>query len=383
MRHAEMLGHVQAGALHRLVHLSIGRGARHDQVALGAERLQAHAGVRCGMGLAEQRGIALPEQHALHHARPMSSNAPMARSTRPASISRASSAPLHAHRIDARLRLTWARTSIRRGMKWISPTSVMATRKRRMLAAGSRRLILQGPGQQRQRLAHRPCQLRARRGLHALGGAHEQLVAERLPQAAQGIADGGLGQVQPARDGRDVAVLQQMLEQQQQIQVHVAQAGHHAPTIHKIYSLYFTFRSLMGRFFRKWRIDHDSPDRAAMHRAPPPGGFHGTAIPDRLWQRLRHRGAARRPAAKAATRRSSAPTACTPNSCPAPPSPRRAPEPPFLAIPDPPGAQHKPFERHDGAAGWLSTFGEGPVTPNQLRWSPCRSRPRPPTSSTA
>ena len=35
-----------------------------------------------------------------------------------------------------------------------------------------------------------------------------------------------------------------------------------------------------------------------------------------------------------------------------------------------PGAQHKPFERHDGAAGWLSTFGEGPVTPNQLRWSP-------------
>ena len=35
-----------------------------------------------------------------------------------------------------------------------------------------------------------------------------------------------------------------------------------------------------------------------------------------------------------------------------------------------PGAQHKPFEAFGGAAGWLSTFGHGPVTPNQLRWSP-------------
>ena len=35
-----------------------------------------------------------------------------------------------------------------------------------------------------------------------------------------------------------------------------------------------------------------------------------------------------------------------------------------------PGAQHKPFEAFDGAAGWQSTFGQGPVTPNQLRWSP-------------
>ena len=34
-----------------------------------------------------------------------------------------------------------------------------------------------------------------------------------------------------------------------------------------------------------------------------------------------------------------------------------------------PGAQHKPFEPFGGAAGWQSTFGEGPVTPNQLRWS--------------
>jgi len=35
-----------------------------------------------------------------------------------------------------------------------------------------------------------------------------------------------------------------------------------------------------------------------------------------------------------------------------------------------PGAQHKPFEAFGGAAGWESTFGHGPVTPNQLRWSP-------------
>ena len=48
-----------------------------------------------------------------------------------------------------------------------------------------------------------------------------------------------------------------------------------------------------------------------------------------------------------------------------------------------PGAQHKPFERHDGAAGWLSTFGEGPVTPTSCAGARCRSRPRPPTSSTA
>ena len=45
-------------------------------------------------------------------------------------------------------------------------------------------------------------------------------------------------------------------------------------------------------------------------------------------------------------------------------------EPPFLAVPDPPGAQHKPFERHDGAAGWLSTFGEGPVTPTSCAGAP-------------
>lgn len=35
-----------------------------------------------------------------------------------------------------------------------------------------------------------------------------------------------------------------------------------------------------------------------------------------------------------------------------------------------PGAQHKPFEPFEGISGWLSTFGHGPVTPNQLRWSP-------------
>jgi homogentisate 1,2-dioxygenase len=35
-----------------------------------------------------------------------------------------------------------------------------------------------------------------------------------------------------------------------------------------------------------------------------------------------------------------------------------------------PGAQHLPFEPFGGAAGWESAFGHGPVTPNQLRWSP-------------
>ena len=35
-----------------------------------------------------------------------------------------------------------------------------------------------------------------------------------------------------------------------------------------------------------------------------------------------------------------------------------------------PGVVHKPFAPFDGAPQWRSTFGEGPVTPNQLRWSP-------------
>ena len=35
-----------------------------------------------------------------------------------------------------------------------------------------------------------------------------------------------------------------------------------------------------------------------------------------------------------------------------------------------PGVVHKPFAPFEGAPQWRSTFGEGPVTPNQLRWSP-------------
>src|SRR5690606_660820 len=35
-----------------------------------------------------------------------------------------------------------------------------------------------------------------------------------------------------------------------------------------------------------------------------------------------------------------------------------------------PAVQHRPFEPFAGAPGWVSDFGAGPVTPNQLRWSP-------------
>src|SRR5690606_6770586 len=35
-----------------------------------------------------------------------------------------------------------------------------------------------------------------------------------------------------------------------------------------------------------------------------------------------------------------------------------------------PAAQHLPFEPFTGTPGWLSDFGSGPVTPNQLRWGP-------------
>ncbi|GAA5234300.1 homogentisate 1,2-dioxygenase [Verticiella sediminum] len=35
-----------------------------------------------------------------------------------------------------------------------------------------------------------------------------------------------------------------------------------------------------------------------------------------------------------------------------------------------PGVVHRPFKPYDGAQRWESDFGTGPVTPNQLRWSP-------------
>ncbi|OZI71704.1 homogentisate 1,2-dioxygenase [Bordetella genomosp. 12] len=35
-----------------------------------------------------------------------------------------------------------------------------------------------------------------------------------------------------------------------------------------------------------------------------------------------------------------------------------------------PGVVHRPFQPYEGARAWLSDFGQGPVTPNQLRWSP-------------
>lgn len=35
-----------------------------------------------------------------------------------------------------------------------------------------------------------------------------------------------------------------------------------------------------------------------------------------------------------------------------------------------PGVVHRPFQPYEGAPRWLGGFGHGPVTPNQLRWSP-------------
>ncbi|HEX7747154.1 MAG TPA: homogentisate 1,2-dioxygenase [Bordetella sp.] len=35
-----------------------------------------------------------------------------------------------------------------------------------------------------------------------------------------------------------------------------------------------------------------------------------------------------------------------------------------------PGAKHLPFQASGIAPGWLSDFGRGPVTPNQMRWNP-------------
>ncbi|MNS65314.1 hypothetical protein D3C72_984740 [compost metagenome] len=68
---------------------------------------------------------------------PISSNAPIARSTRPDSISRGKSGPCTRTESIRTCGATCTHTSIKRGMKWISPTSVIATRKRRLLVAAS------------------------------------------------------------------------------------------------------------------------------------------------------------------------------------------------------------------------------------------------------
>jgi hypothetical protein len=75
-----------------------------------------------------------------------------------------------------------------------------------------------------ERLAHRgPQRQCARRGLHALAAAHEQVVAHHLAQAAQRVADGRLGERQLLGRAREIALGHHFVEHAQQVQVQGAE----------------------------------------------------------------------------------------------------------------------------------------------------------------
>lgn len=85
--------------------------------------------------------------------------------------------------------------------------------------------------QRAQRVGDGPGQrLRVGRGHHAARGAQEQLVAQQLAQPAQRVADAGLRDAQALRHGRHPAVLLQLVEDDQQVQVQVFQVHAHVST---------------------------------------------------------------------------------------------------------------------------------------------------------
>ena len=60
----------------------------------------------------------------------------------------------------------------------------------------------------------------ARGGIQPVGGADEQGIVEGLPQATQGLADGGLAQMQAAGGPAAIALFQQDLQDNQQIKIY-------------------------------------------------------------------------------------------------------------------------------------------------------------------
>ena len=71
-----------------------------------------------------------------------------------------------------------------------------------------------------QHLAHHGFQFqRPLGGRHALAGAHQQGVVEQLPQAAQAVTHGRLGQVELVGGLGDVALAQQGVQVDQQVEV--------------------------------------------------------------------------------------------------------------------------------------------------------------------
>lgn len=77
---------------------------------------------------------------------------------------------------------------------------------------------------------HRPQGLGARRGLHALSLAHQQLVAQDLAQPAHGIADRRLGDAELVRCAREAALGHDLIEDAQQIEIQRTKVQRHGIT---------------------------------------------------------------------------------------------------------------------------------------------------------
>ncbi|MNN15973.1 hypothetical protein D3C81_1290960 [compost metagenome] len=78
--------------------------------------------------------------------------------------------------------------------------------------------VAQGVDRQRHGLGQL---LRIGRWLHALVGAHEEVILQRAAQALECVADGRLGQAEVVRRGRYTAVDEQLVEDHQQVQVQI------------------------------------------------------------------------------------------------------------------------------------------------------------------
>lgn len=78
--------------------------------------------------------------------------------------------------------------------------------------------------QQLQRIAHRADDvLRHRRRHHALGGAHEQRIVERLAQAGKGVGNSGLGDADDLPGTGQVGLGVDGIEDDEKIQIDLVQ----------------------------------------------------------------------------------------------------------------------------------------------------------------
>src|SRR3546814_6993397 len=109
-----------------------------------------------------------------------------------------------------------------------SGTEIRSRRNREAAVGGSRieRARRQRGAQLRQPHPNARCDFdRSRGGLQPARRAHEQWVADRLPQPAERMADGGLGQPQPRPRLGDVAEFEQRIEDATQVTIDFAHAA--------------------------------------------------------------------------------------------------------------------------------------------------------------